>query len=797
MTNDKHVKISTAKSRGAWWWTSKKILWSEFVSELNTPVRGVESYSEYITLPKDTQDALKDVGGFVGGWFEGGIRKTKNLITRSLVTLDLDNIPVGGLMDAVAKVRSLEYMYCMYSTRKHSDMSPRLRVIFPLDRECTPVEYEPLCRKLGDLVGINWCDPTTFQAARLMYFPSVCSDGQYFFVTGDGQGFCPVDGLLATYKDWNDVSEWAVPMGSPAVVVRSVDSRQSNPKEKKGVVGAFCRAYTVHDVINEFLSDKYMPVDDGRSDDSRYTYIGGSTTGGAIVFDDGDFLYSYHATDPAGGGLRNAFDLVRLHKFGDLDTDFDSKFKNVSHSSPSNVAMRKFAEELPCVVEELATMKKEELSRDLDAEAIKFIDGIAVDKKGKIVKEAWNIEYLIREDPEFKGKFYLDDFASEYVVCGALPWDANTTIREWEDNDDNGLLSYLEGKYHFYTERKTLKALNSVMNQCKINPVTEYLDALTWDGIPRLETLFIDFLGSDDSIYTRAITRKSLVAAVARIKDPGCFYPTIVVITGKQGQGKSTLFYKLGKDWFSDSVYTLDGKEGAELIQNSWIIEIGEIGNYKNTDLATLKTFLSRRRDEYRPAYGRLKVKKPRKCVMFGTTNEMDYLRDPTGGRRFWPINTEAVKPKLSVFNDLDSAYVDQIWAEAVEVYNKGEDLYLLPELEAEAERRRVPHFEVDPLEHKIREYLDTNIPLNWHEMSDTEQKAYHYNEVKDEITTFRDRVHVSEIWEICLGEIRLITQSDSRRINNVMRRFKDWKDNDYLLFGKDKHRRRGFKKTL
>ena len=171
------------------------------------------------------------------------------------------------------------------------------------------------------------------------------------------------------------------------------------------------------------------------------------------------------------------------------------------------------------------------------------------------------------------------------------------------------------------------------------NPVTDYFGSLTWDGRPRLDALLIDYLGAADTPYVRAATRKAFTAAVARAMEPGCKYDTMLILTGAQGLGKSTLLFKMGRHWFSDSIKTFEGKEASELVQGVLIVEIGELEAFSKSDISRIKQFLSQREDIFRAAYGRVVEWHKRRCVFFGTSNNGEYLRDKTGNRRFWPVD--------------------------------------------------------------------------------------------------------------------------------------------------------------
>lgn len=311
MQFDRKITISAGSSRRAMVWQAQTLLISELWAKLQTPARGTEPLAEYLNMKKAQQDDLKDVGGFMAGTLSGPRRKANNVTGRDVITLDLDNIPPGGTEDVLRRVEGLSCGYCIYSTRKHSPAAPRLRVLLPLDRTASADEYEPIARKMAEYIGLEFCDPTTFEVSRLMYWPSCCSDSQYIYVWKD-KPLLSVKGLLGQYEDWRDCTLWPQVPGSQNLPTK-LAVKQGDPEAKNGVVGAFCRTYDIYRAMDELIPGMYEPVE---SMPGRYTYLGGSTTGGAVIYDSGKFLYSHHATDPCSGKLVNAFDLVRLHRFG-------------------------------------------------------------------------------------------------------------------------------------------------------------------------------------------------------------------------------------------------------------------------------------------------------------------------------------------------------------------------------------------------------------------------------------------------------------------------------------------------
>ncbi len=566
MQNNRKLQISTAGSRKSTHWPRCEIMWSEFTEKLKTPIRGTETLEQYLALPKARQDELKDVGGFVGGTFTGDRRKPECAEGRDLLTLDLDNIPAGQADDVLRRVNGLGCAAVVYSTRKHAGYAPRFRVIVPTDRTATADEYEPAARKLASLIGIEFCDPTTFEVNRLMYWPSCCIDSQYMCEVYDNL-FCSVDGLLGMYGDWRDISQWPQVPGTEAVERRRL-AKQEDPTTKRGVIGAFCRTYSITQAMDQFIPGMYEET----ASSGRYTYTGGETTGGAIIYDGDLFLYSHHSHDPCCNQLVNAFDLVRLHMYGDRDNE--AKEGTPVNKLPSFVAMSRLAMDDKAVADLIAKEKHEaavaafaEPTERARQEDLSWIGHLAVDGNGNYQKTVNNIIIVLQNDPLLKGKIVTDEFAGRGLILGTLPWNKSEEKRQWIDPDDSGFFWYMETYYGITARDKLDDALAIVGGQNMINDVKRYLKSLKWDGVKRVDTLLSVYLGAEDTAYTRAVMRKSLCAAVARAIEGGVKYDYMPIFTGPQGIGKSTFLAMLGKEWFSDSLTSFEGKEAAELIQ--------------------------------------------------------------------------------------------------------------------------------------------------------------------------------------------------------------------------------------
>lgn len=788
------LDIASAASSHAFKWKNKRTDWQSIAASLEETTRTEETIAQYFKFSKDRQDEIKDVGGFVGGKLRGGkvfnkrkqaeeevkppygIRRKGHVEHRQIVALDVDYGDLDVWLDFV----NLNVAGLFYTTHKHKPNSPRLRVVFPLDRPVSPDEYEAIARVVASWLGIDLFDDTTYQPTRLMYYPSTSKDGEYLFDINDAP-IMVADEVLAELDDWTDVTSW--PLSSREDAVRPHNGTTvEDPTTKQGVVGAFCRAYTIDEAITEFLPDVYEPCEELGPD--RYSYVNGSTAGGLVVYD-GLTAYSHHATDPAGGKLSNAFDLVRLHKFGELDekTKTEDPVK-----LPSFRAMAEFASGLGPVKKELVAEKRERSASDYDtleehardvATSDDWVQELETEgKKGTIKNCIHNVVLILNNDENLAGRFGFNEFEVREVAVSALPWDkkGGKYPRPLKDEDDAELRLYLERCYGITNKGQIEDGVKIVTHNNSYHPVKNYLNACEWDGTPRLDNLFINLLGAPASPYVRAITRKTFVAAVARIFREGIKYEYVTVIVGPQGLGKSTLIKLMGREWFSDSVTTMVGKEAVESIQGAWLIELGELAGLRKADVDAVKHFVAKCEDRFRVAYGKRQEYFPRRCIFFGTTNEEDFLRDVTGNRRYWVVNCMGGTVKLDLWKYLTPVTVAQIWAEAKHYYKAGEDIFLDKELEEVARGVQDNHLEKDDRSGLISEYLTRLLPKNWESLDPYGRRAWLVD--SDNVGTVERRtVCLLEIWAECLGKApEDIQRKDSIELGRVMKAFRDWK---------------------
>lgn len=737
------VWIAEGKNRFDTNWKNKQVSWSELLGRLKNATMTQETQAEYLKMTKTQQDQVKDVGGFVGGTLDAGRRKSDTVKLRSLLTFDLDFAPVDFV-----ETMQLEgpYAWAIYSTHKHKPEAPRLRLIIPLDRTVDPEEYEAIMRKVAEGIGLKYFDSTTFQPSRLMYWPSYSRDAEYVFEYNDDE-LMEADKILAEYPDWHDISYWPICPDEVKVQKRRLE-KQQDPTKKKGPVGTFCRTYDVPSAIAEFIPGVYAPCE-GKSD--RYSYLAGSTSGGLVIYDDGLFCYSNHSTDPAHGQDLNAFDLIRIHKFGHEDED--SPEGTQTTRLPSYKAMIELIRTDKNCIRTFDAERHAEAAEDFDGEEgapREWRLDLTRTKQGLVEPTVDNLLMILRKDNGLQG-IAFNMLSSFIEITQRVPW--KKELSEWTDADDSGLYVYLATEYNTFKRADINDTLVNVAKERAYHPVRDYLRSLPdWDGVPRIETLFIDYLGAEDGAYTREVTKRWMLAAVSRANRPGVKFDYIPVLSGPGGIGKSTLIAKLGGAWFSDSLSFEDMKDktAAEKIQGIWINEISELKGMRKMEVESVKSFISRTEDIYRASYGRRAERHLRGCVFIGTSNAEDYLKDITGNRRFWPIECSGDHQKNAW--DLTEADVAQLWSEVMFYYDALDDksLVLGAELEAAVTAKQIRALEQDERLGIVQEYLDRKLPANWSTMDITDRRFWLDNPEKGDGGEPRETVSVMEVWAEC-----------------------------------------------
>lgn len=767
---DKYT-LSVAGSSASLKWTTVKYTWSDFLERLNRDIRSTETMRDFDRLDRTARANLKDVGGYMAGELSGARRLKSAVLSRSMITLDVDY--ADSLFPVEFDTRFPGVAAVIYNTRSDREKSRRFRVVIPFAEEVQDAaQYEAAARKMAELLGIDLFDPTTFQAERMMYWQSLSSDQPKVFEVFEGEPIS-AEYLLSLYgnnEEWRDIRNWAF-KSDQEKETRAIVSKAmaQNPREKAGLVGAFCRAYSVPAAIEKYLSDVYeiAPGND------RYTYKAGHSVGGMIVFDD-LFCFSYHSTDPISDGhAYNAYDLVRVHKFGHLGKEDSTKEMN----------------KLVCADKECV---KDMVTPDADLDDFDdYGDAVKSDSTEEVTELVWDLDG--KGNKQVTVNNFVNAFKSDPLLNGLLAYDMlketivftrpSFTAKGSKkgdlvnDTDISIIKGRIERMHGIYNDAKLNDAIEQVSSDNAFHPIKLYLESLTWDGVPRIDTFLVDYMGAENNAYTREAFRKMLLAAVTRIYDPGRKFDTALVFYSEQGVGKSTLIQRLSKGWFNDSLTNLSGKESYEAIQFAWLVELAELSALRKSDVEAVKNFISKREDTYRGAYARRVKTHKRQCVFFGSTNDDEFLKDATGNRRFFPVEVKRTRKTRLIFEPEFDAIVDQLWAEAMEGYMLGEALTLSDEAEAIAGGTREEFTERTPIQGLIEEYLDRLFPADYEDRFLAQRLDFLNGDLGEEGTETKNSFSLIELWTEALGRRKdEYTVVKARELSNAVKALKGWK---------------------
>lgn len=809
---DCQFNVAIGKSRLDKVWHNEKTTWSAFLNRLLTFTCTGENADTYKKMTKAQKGTVKDIGGFVGAYLKDGIRQKAHVVEKTLITLDMDNAP-KDYKERIGKVLS-GHAHAVYSTHSHTPEHPRLRIVIPITKPISPDAYMAVARKIAADIGIDYFDQTTFAPERLMYWPS-CPRGVDSVACSVDAPIINPDDVLATYEDWHDASTWPIASAEKQVPEKFMArAAGKDPRDKPGWIGAFCRAYTVPQAIETFLSGVYIPF---KKRIDRYTYTNGSSAGGLHVFGRGLWGYSFHATDPTSQMACNAFDLVRIHLFGDLDSDFTQPGRK---SRSYDVMVERCCMNNPTVKLEMlrnragpeiepvkdtdfddSLLDSEHPGKPKKRENDSWQGKLDITKSGQTKKTVKNLQLIIRNDENLKGCIAYDLFAGRLVKTGRMIWDKNPPLSNaWSDTDDACLRNYMDVTYQLQCRAMLDDVLLQESHTHEFHPVRDWLGGLPpWDGTKRVERLFVDYLGAEDTEYSHTLARLMCRAAIARIFHPGCKFDYVLVISGGQGIGKSTLLRKLADEWFSDSLTSFDGKDAVEQLQGRWIIEVGEMQAASKAEAGSMKAFISRQADKVRLPYQHRSTEFPRQCILVGTSNDRSFLKDFTGNRRFWVLDAApgnmAETPK-SAF-DMTDDEVKQIWAEAMDDYHKHyhteADLCLPRKLEKIALDMQEAHMDGLEVKDQIEGFLELPIPTTWANWDISTKRQWVQDHIGDDLPLgeYQDKLHgvgaemvlvkrtrvcVLEIACELFGKDRNMVQSYERKnIMNLMSQIRGW----------------------
>ncbi len=339
---------------------------------------------------------------------------------------------------------------------------------------------------------------------------------------------------------------------------------------------------------------------------------------------------------------------------------------------------------------------------------------LLLNEKGNAKTCLANALIAFRQAPEWAGILQFDTFHQRAMLAGIVPWSDRHEERAWTPTDDGFAANWLQHEGIMLASKMVSEAIELVSRDKPFHPVLAHLERLTWDGEPRLDEWAIDYLGAEDTSFVRAISSRWLISAIARVMQPGCKADCALILEGRQGIGKSQALKILFSPWFTDELAELGSKDAAIQLAGVWCVELAELVGMRRGDLDRIKAFMSRTHDRYRPPYGMRAIDQGRQCVFAGTVNDGEYLRDESGGRRWWPILCQSIN-----LDGLREAR-DQILAEARTRYEAGEIWWLDgDDLNIAAGEQQDTRRQRDPWEDLVSEFVNGRLSVAVNEVLD------------------------------------------------------------------------------
>lgn len=710
---------------------------------VENPVIADITSKEFSKLSYKEKLVYKDTGGYVFAESLDNTRTSKSISFRTATTLDIDDAGSINDVDLEQLAAAIGYKMYVHTTISSTPAAPRYRVIIPFSSPATVEDFNRTTKYFVDqaeLLNLK-VDGCSSVITQIMFKPTVCKDLVDFYVGKEfNSRLVNPQGLLGTSSTVE------------SSVLKQVRAQQ-NPKSKKGYVGAFCTRYSIQEAIN--LIDAYVEG----SEPNCYSYVFGTTQNGLRIYED-LFAYSYHDSDPCSHRLCHAFDLVRIHKFGKLDIDAKVEYGNPN--APSFKMMVAYCRDV-LKIQPIGSWDFSFLKDDSWTNQLTF-------SKTGVVANAANLDLIFKNDNNLKGLFGMNLFEGKLSLMFSAPWRAIAEPTFVKDVDYAGLRQYLDFYYGISSSGKVEDTMNLCAYNNEFHPIRDYLNSVKWDGVKRVDRVLIDYMGAKDNAFNKAAFRKFLLGAINRVFNPGYKFDYVLILVGlRQGEGKSTLASMLAGRWFSDSFLSFVGKESFEQLQGSWIIEIGELAGMRKAEVESIKHFITKRVDKFRPAYGRVVEEYPRQCVFFGTTNEMEFLKDTTGNRRFWPVKCDVKQAARSIWEAEFVQSVHQIWAEAMEYYRAGESTELDKSLFDDAATAQRDHVDADSRLGIVESFLNIPITKEYIQAPPLSRIAMLKKELPNGVK--RTSVSAIEIWCECFERDKAdINGRDSREIAGILR---------------------------
>ena len=720
-----------------------------------TPVKEVDDYlyTEDYKLTKAHYFISGEFAEAANGEYH---RKDGSLLSRDLICIDIEDTKMNTTEVLKTIQESLkEYKYILYSTFKHDDSNPRLRLVIEPDREILKGEYKPTIQHIMALVGVNY-DTKCETWSQLSGLPIVKKGNKHIFIKH-------LDGLPYPVQE--------------ASKEKQVVTYTSDP------IQAFTKVS--HDEAISIM-EKYIENEQGKLQERNDYYLSCLTTiAKSVVSGELDYETAIDCMELL--ALNN--ESWKLENINELNGEIQRANGNIDYFKNKYTFLSKFKK----------TQQKIKLTNAVNKNDLV----ITTDENGKVIQTLENLEKIILS---------LVPIAYNELTDVIEITDKNGKIKPLEKRDKELLRMDIEKQFKFKAKLVDLDtAIVSASDKFRYHPIKNKIVTKTWDGKPRAESFFIDVLGVEDNQYNRECTRKWLLASLTRLFDNGIKFDEMIILQGGQGIGKSTTLQRLSLGYYTDITEKISDEVTFKVLR-TWLVELSELSTMVKTDSDTFKAWLSATKDTVRKRYATDPTDHPRTFAVLGTTNNKEILKDRTGNRRYWLMYCEKDRIKHSIWS-LDYEYILQLWSEVYQWYLSKESLLISEETKQYMENLSSAALEYDPLEEKIVNILDMYVPKNWKEVINNPQKRHNYRFYVNEYITFGNTNNKfpfeTQIFDITTSELLYLScdddefkldlrgNSQAKAVNKIMNNLPNWKKSESIRRSHSGRGLKGFKRKF
>ena len=703
-----------------------------------TPVYEVEEY-QYTEEYKLTKAYYFISGEFTENNSGAYHRNNGGLLSRDLICIDIEDTKMNTTEVLNTIQESLkEYKYVLYSTFKHEESNPRLRLVLEPTREILENEYKPTIQHVMALVGVNYDDKCETWS-QLSGLPIVKKGNKYIFIKHlDGLPY-PVQEavkeekkVIATYS--NEPIKQIPHDQAISIMEKYIDNEKNNLLERN----------------NNYLS--------------CLTVIAKSVVTGEIEYD-------------------TAIECMEMLALGNVEWKENNLKELNGEITRADGSIEYFKNNYTFISKFQKTQQGLQVTNAVTKKKMK----ISTNESGKVIQTLENLEKIILS---------ITPVAYNELKEVIEITESNGKVKQLTKRHKELLRSAIEKRYKIKVNAIDIEtALVGASERYRYHPIKSKILSTKWDGIPRAESFFIDVLGVEDNVYNRECTRKWLLAGVYRAFKPGTKFDEMLIIHGEQGLGKSTTFLKLSLGCHLETTEEIK-EELMRKALRSWFVELSALSTIKKTNNDTVKAWLSTPVDCVKKLYDRDPQDYPRSFIVCGTTNDKEILKDRTGNRRYWLMYGELEKRTLDI-KDVDEEYILQLWSEVYQWYLKKESLLISDETKLYMEKLSSGALEHNPLEERVNSILEMKVPNNWHDfIVNKDSRFKYYNYVNDYVSYGKSDINFpqqTQILDITTRELHFLLgngtgyNSDLRGnllakdINKVMNNLPNWKKSESI----------------